>query len=225
MRLIAFLAAIAVLFCLTEASSAQTVYSGMVTTASLSGAEAPSAREAGLRLLTWPGKTTEAPRPRQAYAPQRRYWNPEPSAPPAQAYAYAPAPEPRPQAALPSSIYAPPPPAYAPSEPVAQPAPMRQAAAAPAAMAQAGSPPASDYEPPHFYSLYSEYGQRPDPIPKTEFDPRSPAPAASVPLNAQFFAATTPDMASPPPAVPQQITTSGGRVVETVPPSPDDNPG
>ena len=176
MRLISFLAAIAVLFCLTDASSAQTAYAGMVASASLSEPQAPSAQAAGLRMLSWPGKVSEAPRARQGA--RRRIWNPEPPAP---------------QAAAP------------------QPAPIRQAQAQPSrpAMTQANSPSDGDYQPPHFYSLYRQYGQTPDPIP----------------LGPQFFAASTPDLAQPPPAVPHTVTTSGGRVMQSVSPSPDDNPG
>ncbi len=219
MRLISFLAAIAVLFCLTEAGSAQTAYTGMVTTASY--AQAPSARQAGLRMLTWPGKVQEAPPPqrRQANAtPQHRAWNPEPAAPSQLA---APAPAPRPQAAPPSNIYDPAP-AAAPVAQLAAPqplaAPVRQASAA----APARSTTDPDYQPPHFYSLYRQYGQTPDPIPTSEFDPRS-APAPQ--LNPQFFAASGPDLAQPPPPVPHTVTTTGGRVLQAVSPSPDDNPG
>ena len=204
MRLISFLAAIAVLFCLTDASSAQTAYAGMVASASLSEPQAPSAQAAGLRMLSWPGKVSEAPRARQGA--RRRIWNPEPPAPQAAAPRFAaPTPETRPLASLPTSIYAPPPTA------APQPAPIRQAQAQPSrpAMTQANSPSDGDYQPPHFYSLYRQYGQTPDPIP----------------LGPQFFAASTPDLAQPPPAVPHTVTTSGGRVMQSVSPSPDDNPG
>jgi len=215
MRLIAFLAAIAVLFCLTETSSAQAVYTGMVTTASLPGAETPSAKAAGLRMLTWPGKVQEAPR-RQANAAHYRIWNPETG----QALAAPPAavPAPRQPAALPSSIYDPAPPAArAAPQPLPPPAPIRQAQA----QGQPTSASDGDYQPAHFYSLYREYGQNPDPIPPSQYDPK----AAPVPLNAQFFASSSTDLAQPPPPVPHTVTTTGGRVMEAVPPSPDDSPG
>ena len=219
MRLISFLAAIAVLFCLTEAGSAQTVYTGMVTTASY--AQAPSARQAGLRMLTWPGKVQEAPPQRRQQAnaaPQRRVWNAEPATP---VQAAAPAPVSRPPAALPSNIYDPAPAAapmaaVAPPRPLPAPAPVRQTQVAASATAD------PDYQPPHFYSLYRQYGQTPDPIPTSEFDPKS-APAPQ--LSPQFFASSSPDLAQPPPPVPHTVTTTGGRVLQSVPPSPDDNPG
>ncbi len=227
MRLIAFLAAIAVLFCLTDAGVAQPVYAASVSPPSLSDAQTPTARAAGLRMLSWPGKVNEAPR-RQATVVQHRTWSPEPL--PSQAA--APVPAPRPQAALPASIYAPPPPLppparvqtaalQAPSQPPPAPAPVRQARASTVAMTQASSPSDGDYQPPHFYSLYREYGQNPDPIPQSEYDPK----AAPVPLGPQFFASQTADLAQPPPPVPHTVATSGGRVLESVPPSPDDTPG
>jgi hypothetical protein len=76
-------------------------------------------------------------------------------------------------------------------------------------MTAAASPSDGDYQPPHFYSLYREYGQTPDPIP----------------LTSQFFAAATPDLAQPPPALPHSVTTSTGRVIQAPAPSPDDGPG
>jgi hypothetical protein len=227
MRLIAFFAAIAVLFCLTDASVAQPVYAASVSPAALSDPQTPTARAAGLRMLTWPGKVNEAPR-RPAASSQRRIWNPDPLP---QAAA-PPAPAPRVQAALPASIYAPPPPApmqtaslQAPRAPPPQtlppPAPVRLARASTSAMTQASSPSDGDYLPPHFYSLYREYGQKPDPIPQSEYDPK----AVPVPLGPQFFASQTTDLAQPPPPVPHTVTTSGGRVMESAPPSPDDTPG
>ncbi len=213
MRLLAFFAAIAVLFALSDPSAAQSYYAGVTSTPQ---SPPQSARAAGLRLLSWPGKVAEAPRARRqsaqsfatpASAPQytpapqsaalqpRRIWNASPAAPQPAA--------PLAQAALPSSIYAAPAPSSAPP-------PVRLAAAAPA---RAPTVPAStadgDYQPPHFYSLYREYGQTPDPIP----------------LGPQFFASSTPDLAQPPPPVPHTVTTSGGRVVQQASPSPDDNPG
>jgi hypothetical protein len=221
MRLLAFIAAIAVLFSLNQANAAGTAYYSGVAPTEYTQPTTPTARAAGLRLLTWPGKVNEAPRPREQAPPSavRRAWNPYTAEAQPAPRLRAPTPSyvPPSQAALPASIYAAPPPAPRP-----EPAPVQQARAAPA-MTQAASPSEGDYQPPHFYSLYREYGQTPDPIPPSEYDPKTGAAATS--LNAQFFAASTPDMANPPPPVPQTMTTSGGRVVQTVPPSPDDNPG
>ena len=219
MRLIAFLIAIAVLFALSDASLAQPAYAASVASASMSDPQSPSARAAGLRMLTWPGKVNEAPR-RQAAGVQHRIWNPDPL--PAQAAQQAPAP--RAQAALPASIYAAPPPAPAQvaAQPAPPPAPIRQASAARPALSRSNPSTDGDYQPPHFYSLYREYGQNPDPIPQSEYDPRA-APAPQ--LAPQFFASSTPDLAQPPPPVPHTVTTSGGRVLQSVPPSPDDTPG
>ena len=221
MRLIVFLAAIAVLFSLSDAS-AQTVLAASVSAAPLSESQAPSARAAGLRMLSWPGKVGTAPRARpQAATPTstHRIWNPETAASPTPVLAAPRAPAPilqqatRQTTALPASIYAPPP-APAPRAMALQAAPapapvIQQASAARPGMTQARSSSDGDYQPPHFYSLYREYGQTPDPIP----------------LNPQFFAAATPDLAQPPPAVPHTVTTSSGRVLQAVPPSPDDTPG
>lgn len=203
MRLLAFLAAIAVLFALSDTAVAQT-FAASVAASSWSQPQTPTAQAAGLRMLTWPGKVNEAPRARTAARP--RMWNPEPAPSP---FVRPAAPPPQ-AAALPQNIYAPPPPA-----------PVQQARAAPPAMTQARSSSDGDYQPPHFYSLYREYGQNPDPIPQAEFDPKS----APTPLGPQFFASSTPDLAQPPPPVPHTVTTSGGRVLQSVSPSPDDNPG
>ena len=211
MRLLIFLAAIAVLFALSDTASAQTALAAAVSAGPMSDQSAPSAREAGLRTLSWPGKVVQAPRPRPQVSAVssysgRRIWNPEPLAQPAPVptrLAAPSAPAPQQPAALPTSIYAAAPPAPAPA-PVVQ-----QARAAPRAMTQANSSGDGDYQPPHFYSLYREYGQNPDPIP----------------LNPQFFAASTPDLAQPPPPVPHTVTTSSGRVIQSVSPSPDDVPG
>ena len=205
MRLIAFFASIAVLFALTDVAAAQTAFAASVVSTAFTEPPTPSARAAGLRMLSWPGKTGErAPAPARvqaASAPQRRIWNPAPiSAPP------APAPVVR-QAALPTSIYAPPQPAAAPAPVRTTPAPQQQARAA--QMTASASPSDGDYQPPHFYSLYREYGQKPDPIP----------------LNSQFFAAATPDLAQPPPDLPHNVTTSTGRVIQAPSASPDDGPG
>ncbi|HEY5411679.1 MAG TPA: hypothetical protein VIJ94_13235 [Caulobacteraceae bacterium] len=204
MRLIAFFASIAVLFALTDVAAAQTALAASAASTAFTQPQTPSARAAGLRMLSWPGKVgerTPAPVRVQAIAePQRRIWNPAPiSAPP------APSAAPVRQAALPTSIYAPPPPAAAPV--LVRPAPVQQARAA--QMTAAASPSDGDYQPPHFYSLYREYGQKPDPIP----------------LNSQFFAAATPDLAQPPPDLPHNVTTSTGRVIQAPSPSPDDGPG
>ena len=223
MRLIIFLAAIAVLFSLSDGALAQSAFAASVAAAPMSDQAGPSAQAAGLRMLSWPGKTVQAPRPRLAApaapvaAPSHRIWNPEAVAQPALApmRAAPPAAAVQRTAALPSSIYAPAPPsppapAAAPQPPAPTPPPvMQQARAAARPMTQANSPSDGDYQPPHFYSLYREYGQSPDPIP----------------LNPQFFAASTPDLAQPPPPVPHTVTTASGRVVQAVPPSPDDAPG
>jgi hypothetical protein len=216
MRLICFLAAIAVLFCLSDAS-AQTARAATWTSADSS--QAPSAQAAGLRLLTWPGKVEPpqggrargpaartptahsfsgmAPRsadarPQAVAAPppaDRRIWDPTTG--------QVPAPQ---AAALPTNIYTPAPPRMAAAAPV-QPA-------QPRTVVQAAND-TSDYQPTHFYSLHRQYGQTPDPIP----------------LDAQFFAGSSPDLAQPPPPVPRTVTTTGGRVVQAPPPSPDDVPG
>ena len=212
MRLIVFLAAIAVLFSLSGAS-AQTALAASVSAAPLSDSQTPSARAAGLRMLSWPGKVVTAPRAKsQAATPTstHRIWNPETAVSPTPVLAAPRAPAPilqqatRQTTALPASIYAPPPAASPRAAPVIQ-----QASAARPGMTQARSSSDGDYQPPHFYSLYREYGQTPDPIP----------------LNPQFFAAATPDLAQPPPPVPHTVTTSSGRVLQAVPPSPDDTPG
>ena len=218
MRLIVFLAAIAVLFSLSDAS-AQTLLAASVSAAPLSESQAPSARAAGLRMLSWPGKVVTAPRakPQAAIPSARRIWNPETAATPTPVLAAPRAPAPilqqatRQTTALPASIYAPPPaasPRAAPAPTVPAPV-IQQASAARPGMTQARSSSDGDYQPPHFYSLYREYGQTPDPIP----------------LNPQFFAAATPDLAQPPPPVPHTVTTSSGRVLQAVSPSPDDTPG
>ena len=210
MRLLVFLAAIAVLFSLADASAAQPAYAAGVATAELP--QGPTARAAGLRMLTWPGKV-EAARPRAPVqtasvqiasapppAPSRlqRYWDPTRGVVPAQP---APAARPAP-AALPTNIYAPAPPRAVAAAPLAGPA-----APAPRQIAQASSS-TDDYQPTHFYSLHRQYGDAPDPIP----------------LNAQFFASSTPDLAQPPPPVPRTVTTSTGRVIQQAPSSPDGDP-
>jgi hypothetical protein len=224
MRLLCFLAAIAVLFCLSDANAAETAFAASV--ASAGPLERPSAQQAGLRLLTWPGKVEPAqaarphaasrtwtarsysgvvsrqveaqPAPVAAARPRAgRAWDPVAGV----ALDSPPAKAPPPPSALPTSIYDAPP-------PLAQPAP-----AAPRVLAQA-QPPASandtsDYQPTHFYSVHRQYGQAPDPIP----------------LDAQFFATSSPDLAQPPPAAPRTFTTSTGRVIQAAPPSLDDVPG
>ena len=228
MRLICFLAAIAVLFCLSDASAGQPAYAATVAAADMP--DSPSAQAAGLRMLTWPGKVETAPRartrpaartwPSQSYsstplrsadarplaaAPppaMRRIWDPS-SRPPE-----TPADRPTQVAALPTSIYAPPPPRAVAAAPIA-PAAAPQAPVAPRTVTQTAANDTSDYQPPHFYSLHRQYGQAPDPIP----------------LDAQFFNSASPDLAQPPPPVPRTVTTSTGRVIQATPPSPDDVPG
>ena len=204
MRLLAFLAAIAVLFALSDTSAAQPAYAATVASAELP--QGASARAVGLRMLTWPGKIEPA-RPRAQVqtatatppAPLRmqRYWDPTSRAPQAQQVQ---------PPALPTNIYAP-----APTRVVAaaQLPPAAPQAPASRAVAQAAASSQDDYQPTHFYSVHRQYGETPDPIP----------------LSAQFFASSTPDLAQPPPPVPRTVTTSTGRVVQSAPPSPDDNPG
>ena len=207
MRLLVFLAAIAVLFSLADSSAAQPAYAAGVATAELP--QGPTARAAGLRMLTWPGKVEPA-RPRApvqaASAPPptparvQRYWDPMRGVVPAQpAAAVQPTP-----AALPTNLFAPAPPRAVASAQLPAAAPP-----APRAVAQASSNPEDGYQPTHFYSLHRQYGQTPDPIP----------------LNSQFFASSTPDLAQPPPPVPRAVTTSTGRVIQQAPPSPDGDPG
>lgn len=206
MRLLAFLAAIAVLFALSDTSAAQPAYAAAVASAELP--QSPSAHAAGLRMLSWPGKV-EPPRPRApiqtASAPPpmtlraQKYWDPAPRAPQAQIQ------QPQP-AAMPANIYSPAPPRLMASAQLPLAAPQ---AAAPRAVPRAAASSEDDYQPTHFYSLHRQYGQEPDPIP----------------LSPQFFASSTPDLAQPPPPVPRTVTTSTGRVVQSAPPSPDDNPG
>ncbi len=205
MRLLAFLAAIAVLFSLSDASAAQPAYAYAATLASAELPQGLTAHAAGLRMLTWPGKVEPA-RPRAqvqtASAPSpaplrvQRYWDPRPQAQVQQPQATAP----------PTNIYAPAPPRIVASAQLPSAAPQ---APAQRAAVQAVASSQDDYQPTHFYSLHRQYGQAPDPIP----------------LSAQFFASSTPDLAQPPPPVPRTVTTSTGRVVQSTPPSPDDNPG
>jgi hypothetical protein len=208
MRLLCFLMAIAVLFSLADASAAQPAYAATLASAQLP--EGETARAAGLRMLTWPGKIEPA-RPRSqaqsASAPAeqplriQRYWDPRPHAAqapvPVQAQVQAqPQPE-QAQPALPTRAVA-----------AAQLPPAQTAQAAPRAVAQASSSAEDDYQPTHFYSLHRQYGDTPDPIP----------------LNAQFFASSTPDLAQPPPPAPRTVTTSTGRVIQQAPASPDGDP-
>ena len=206
MRLLCFLMAIAVLFSLADASSAQPAYAATLASAQLP--EGPTARAAGLRMLTWPGKI-EPVRPRaqsqSAAAPAetlriQRYWDPRPHLAQTPVQALAP-PQPAPA----------PPPAALPTRAVAaaQLPPVQTAQAAPRAAALATASAEDDYQPTHFYSLHRQYGDTPDPIP----------------LNAQFFASSTPDLAQPPPPVPRTVTTSTGRVIQQAPASPDGDPG
>ncbi len=173
MRFFAYLAAVAVLFAIANRSAAQVIDPRSPPPA--------SAHAAGLRMLTWPGKTPVAAPARPA-APLA----PRPPAPAAPA---------QPTAALPTSIYAAPPPARAAAAPLA---PTRALAmAAP----QATGGPAS----PRFYSLHRAYGETPD----------------SIPLTPQFFATDSPDLARPPPPVARQVMTDSGRVVRAAPTGSD----
>jgi hypothetical protein len=169
-----------------------------LSVASSAGAT-PSAEAAGLRLLTWPGKTAAPTQPRRQSSAEA----PRPAAP-----SPAPAPAPAPKsAALPTSIYAPPPPVAAP---VRSPAPAQAPVLAQAqvqtqvqAQAQVQAQPQSglrnDAASPRFYSLHRAYGDTPDPVA----------------LSPQFFATPTQDLADPPPPPPRTVTTSSGQVVRT----------
>src|SRR4051812_48800422 len=157
MRLLVFLAAIAVLFSLADSSAAQPAYAAGVATAELP--QGPTAQAAGLRMLTWPGKV-EPPRPRApvqtASAPPpapsklQRYWDPARGVVPPQP---APAAQPT-RAALPTNIYAPAPPPHAVAS-VQLPA--AAAPPAPRQVAQASPSSTDDYQPTHFYSLHRQY--------------------------------------------------------------------
>ena len=150
MRLIAFFAAIAVLFALADPSTAQVRYSGIQDPR----AQTPSAQAAGLRLLTWPGKVTPAAgrapalRPQADYRPlgyaPARYTPLQPAFPAPARPAAAPMAA-APSAALPTSIYAAPP---------ANPAPVAPIRALALAAPTSGDPPASV----RFYSLHRPYG-------------------------------------------------------------------
>ena len=132
MRILAFLISVVVLFALADPSAAQVRYSVTETPRPAP----PTAKAAGLRLLTWPGKVA----PQAALTPRD-----ERAVPPQAAAAQRSAPS----AALPTSIYAPPQP----------PAPRVQA------LAQASPPTAGAYPSPRYYSLHRPYGQTPDPVP------------------------------------------------------------
>ena len=188
MRLFAYIAAVLVLFALAEPSLAQVSYS---VTGERHAAPA-SAKAAGLRLLSWPGKVMPASDP-----------TPGPARDPSRPWAYlrarpTPAPEPPP---APASIYAPP----APPAPMSAAAPLRPPAPQVRALAQAGptsvGPPASV----RYYSLHRPYGDAPDPIP----------------LSAQFLGEASPDLAAPPPPVPRTQTTASGQVIRAMPAEPD----
>lgn len=186
MRLIAFFAAVAVLFALADQSAAQSPYAVADVGFALARTAPLTAQGAGLRLLTWPGKVVPQARPA---APR---WL---AATPSASSVRAPTPplvqpvaQPRPPV-LPTSIYAP------PARPATVPAPAPEPRQA---IAQAGPAP-GQYPSPRFYSVHREYGQAPDPIP----------------LSPQFFASETPDLAQPPPPPPRQVTTSDGKVVRT----------
>ena len=201
MRLIAFFAAIAVLFALADPSTAQVRYSGVADPR----AQTPSAQAAGLRLLTWPGKVTPAAgrapalRPQADYRPlgyaPARYTPLQPAFPAPARPAAAPMAA-APSAALPTSIYAAPP---------ATPAPVAPIRALALAAPTSGDPPASV----RFYSLHRPYGDTPDPVP----------------LTPQFFSDASPDLAQPPPPVARPATTATGRVLRPTPADPDTSAG
>ena len=133
MRFFAYIAAVAVLFAIANRSAAQTIDTR-------SPAQV-SARVAGLRMLTWPGKVMVG-------APAK----PTPPTAPRAAAPSAPA---RP-VALPTSIYAPPP---ARTAAAAKPAATRTLAMA--------SPQTTQGTTARFYSLHRPYGETPDSIPLT----------------------------------------------------------
>ena len=175
MRFFAYIAAVAVLFAIANRSAAQTI-----------DTRAPaqmSARVAGLRMLTWPGKGAIG--------------SPAKPTPPVAPRAAAPAPPMQQPAALPTSIYAPPPAKGA----VARPAATRTLAMASPQAGAAGTTA-------RFYSLHRAYGQTPD----------------SIPLTPQFFASDSPDLARPPPPSSRPVVTSTGRVVQAAPSDPDATP-
>ena len=218
-------AATAALICLAGPAWAQVGYSVAGTAvrpafaATAAGANVnATASSAGLRLLTWPGKTgVQGPRPaaRPAPAPMARL-SPPPGALPQYRQPMA-----APVTALPTSIYSPPPPPLParpsgmvqaranlpPAAPAgAQPSIQPSAAAQPAAVAMAAADPQPP-GPPRFYSVQRAYGGTPDPNP----------------LPPQFFGGTT-DLAQPPPPPPRQVTTASGQVLRAAPADPDSDP-
>ncbi len=130
MRFFAYLAAVAVLFAIANRSAAQA--------ADPVAPPSASAKAAGLRMLTWPGKVAIA-------APAK------PVAPRAPAVI---APQPQ-AAALPTSIYSAP-----PARPATAPVPAPRTQALALAQPQAADGGAT----PRFYSLHRAYGQKPDAI-------------------------------------------------------------
>jgi hypothetical protein len=114
-------------------------------------------------VLSWPGKQA----------------SPSPDA--------VPRPAPTARSNLPTSIYTPPPPAYAP-----RPSPDASAASATTASVQPMVAP-GEGEPPRFYSVAREYGVRPDPIA----------------LSPQFLADSgATDLAEPPPLPPPHLNSA-----------------
>jgi hypothetical protein len=163
--------------------------------AALSGpvmAQTPStAKAAGLRLLTWPGKVMPAPSQAAAQAPPAA---PAPPSAPVQAAQPVRA---APQPPAPVSIYSPPPPPARPAAPQPQAPQVR-------ALAQASAPPAAPPATVRYYSLHRAYGDAPDPIA----------------LSPQFLNDASPDLAAPPPPAPRAVTTASGQVVRQAPVDP-----
>ena len=228
MRFFAAFAAILVMFAIADTATAQVRYSVAGTAlASEAASQAPqlTARAAGLRLLSWPGKVAPAvPAPRAAYRPagyaravpqvyaqpaytQPAYAQPAYGAPAAYA---PPAPQGPPAPPLPASIYAAPQ-AQAEAAPALAPHPAQPVAMA--ALTQPAAPYGAAYAPDEapaharFYSVHSAYGEKADPIQ----------------MSPQFFGASA-DLAQPPPPVARQVTTSSGQVVRATATSSADDP-
>ena len=134
--------------------------------------------------LSWSGKTPAAA---QAAPAVQSPYTPSPAA-----SAWSPSPRRAPErianATLPTSLYSPAPTPRqeaASAAPAAQPAPWTSMGNA-ARAAEARDERSEPFHPAHFYSVQRQYGLQPDPIP----------------LPKQFFAASTPDLAAPPPPLP-----------------------
>ena len=138
----------------------------------------PGSPDTAPHMLTWPGKAPAASRPGNR----------------ADRTVEAPPPYPRMQppmavAALPTSLYAPPPSPLSATLRAAQPVSQSASVASPTQahpVQAAPSQGATSGQPPRFYSLHREFGLAPDPAP--------------VPLPSQFFAPNA-DLAEPPPRV------------------------